>query len=90
MLEVIRVAAALGFSLPEALAKKQIDRTRSMGAYRASTLIDFEQGRPLELKSLFLEPLRLARQTDVPVPHLEALCRVLEQLEAGRRPVQFH
>jgi 2-dehydropantoate 2-reductase len=55
-----------------------------MGAYRASTLIDFERGRPLELKSLFLEPLRLAQKEGVPVPRLEALCRILERLESKR------
>lgn len=83
MLEVIRAASALGFSIPESLAEKQIERTRTMGAYRPSTLIDFEQGRPLELNSLFLEPLRLATNAGVPVPRLESLCRVLQQLDRG-------
>jgi 2-dehydropantoate 2-reductase len=81
MLEVIATARALGFDLPESLAERQLERTRTMGEYKASTLIDFERGQPLELESLFLEPLRQARQAGVPVPRLEALCRVLQQLE---------
>ena len=40
MLEVISVARALGFEIPDSLAHKQIERTRTMGAYKASTLID--------------------------------------------------
>jgi 2-dehydropantoate 2-reductase len=82
MRETIAAANALGFAVPESFAEKQVTRTRTMGAYRASTLIDFEQGRPLELESLFLEPLRQARKADVPVPRLEALCRVLKVLES--------
>jgi 2-dehydropantoate 2-reductase len=54
-----------------------------MGAYKASTLLDFERGKPLELKSLFLEPLRQARAAGVKVPRLEALCTVLQTLDKG-------
>jgi len=80
MLEVISVAQALGFEIPKALADKQIERTRTMGPYKASTLIDFERGQALELERLFLEPLRLARSAKVSVPHLERLCAVLAKL----------
>jgi 2-dehydropantoate 2-reductase len=80
MLEVIRAANALGFHIPESLAEKQIDRTRAMGEYKASTLIDFEQGRPLELEGLFLEPLRRAKTAGVSVPKLGILCGVLQRL----------
>ena len=83
MLEVIRAANALGFSIPEALADKQIERTRTMGAYKASTLIDFERGFPLELESLFLEPLRQAKGAGVKTPRLETLCRVLQRMDSA-------
>jgi 2-dehydropantoate 2-reductase len=56
-----------------------------MGAYKASTLIDFERGLPLELESLFLEPLRQARRAGVPVPRLEKLCQLLSQMDSARR-----
>jgi 2-dehydropantoate 2-reductase len=82
MLEVIAGAGALGFKIPESLADKQIERTRVMGAYKASTLVDFEQGRALELEALFLEPLRQAQKAGAKVPRLESLCRVLRQLNS--------
>lgn len=85
MMEVIAAARALGFDLPDSAADRQIERTRTMGAYKASTLLDFERGQPLELFSLFLEPLRQARQAKVPVPRLEAMSRVLCQLDERRR-----
>jgi len=81
MLEVIAAAAALGFEIPVAYAEEQIERTRTMGAYKASTLLDFEHGRPLELESMFLEPLRRAQQAGVPVPRMARLCEVLQQLD---------
>lgn len=81
MLEVIAAARALGFDVPDAFADEQITRTRTMGASRASTLIDFERRQPLELESLFREPLRQALQAGVPMPRLSALCAVLKELE---------
>jgi 2-dehydropantoate 2-reductase len=83
MMETIAAARAQNLDVPEAAADRQIARTRLMGAYKASTLIDFENGRELELEGLFLEPLRRARQAGVPCPRLAALCGVLAQL-AGK------
>ena len=85
MLEVIAAARALGFDVPDAFADQQIERTRTMGAYRASTLIDFERGQPLELQSLFLEPLRQATRARVAMPRLSALCEVLKDLDRRAR-----
>lgn len=86
MLEVIAGANALGLKLDESAAEKQITRTRGMVNYKASTLLDFEKGLPLELEPLFLEPLRQAQQAGAAMPRLASMCRVLEELErrAGR------
>jgi len=81
MLEVIAAANALDFEVPQSLAEENINRTRIMGAYKASTLIDFERGQPLELEGMFLEPLRQAQTAGVPVPRLVRLCEVLHQLD---------
>ena len=78
--EVIGTAQAMGLGLGPDLATKQIDRTRSMGAYKASTLIDFELGKPLEIETMFLNPLRKAKELGVAAPRLTALCAVLEAI----------
>ena len=79
--EVIAAARALGFKLSDDLEQTQIARTLTMGAYKPSTLIDFERGQPLELQSLFLEPLRQAQAAGVNAPRLSKLCQVLSKLD---------
>lgn len=78
--EVRAAAGALGFTIPKSFADTLVERTHEMGAYRPSTVVDFESGRSLELESLFLEPLRRARLAGVPTPHLESLTAVLTRL----------
>jgi 2-dehydropantoate 2-reductase len=82
MLEVIATAQALGLDVAKSAADRQIERTREMGAYKASTLIDFESGRDLELQTMFLEPLRQAENAGLTCPRLAALCAVLRQVAA--------
>jgi 2-dehydropantoate 2-reductase len=84
MLEVIAVANARGHKLSTGIVDQQIERTRNMGAYKASTLLDFEHGQALEMESLFLEALRLAGRAGVSTPRLAALCAVLNLLNPGR------
>ena len=79
MEEVIAAANALGLPVAATHADK-LALTRTMGAYRASTLQDFEKGLPLELDSLFREPLRQGQAAGVAMPRLQAMCRVLEKL----------
>jgi 2-dehydropantoate 2-reductase len=81
MLEVIAAARALGHPIRDEFAQQNLDRTREMGAYKASSLIDFERGQPIELESLFLEPLRQARSAGIPTPRLARLCEVLTALD---------
>jgi 2-dehydropantoate 2-reductase len=81
--EVIAAANACGYPLPARAALEQIKRTESMGAYKPSTLIDFEAGRPLELEPIWGEPLRRARAAGVPVPRWEELYASLKELAAS-------
>ena len=83
MLEIIAAANAKGLDIDPALAQANIDRTLKLGAYRASTLVDFERGQPLELESLFLEPLRQAKASGIATPHLARLVEVLKALNPG-------
>lgn len=81
MLEVIESGNRHGHSIDPSLADKMIANTREMGAYRPSTLIDFENGLPLELHSMFLEPLRRARSKGYEPAALANLCAILENLD---------
>lgn len=84
--EVIQAARGRGHPLEDSLVELQIARTLTMGAYRPSTLIDFERGQPIELDSVFLEPLRQARDAGVPTPRLVRLAQLLQALQARPAP----
>jgi 2-dehydropantoate 2-reductase len=80
MMETIRSAQSLGLAVSESEADVNMARTARMGAYKASTLLDFERGHELELEALFLAPWRAARRAGVATPRLTALCALLRQL----------
>ncbi len=58
MLEVIGAAGKLGHSIPEDLVERQISATRGMGPYKPSSLIDYLEGREVEVDAIWGEPLR--------------------------------
>lgn len=73
MTEIIAAAHAMGHPLNRALVEDNIERTRPMGAYRTSSMIDFVEGRVLEIGPIWEEPLKRATAAGVPMPNLKAL-----------------
>ena len=82
--EVILAANKCGFPLPAAAALEQVERTESMGAYKPSTLIDFQAGRPLEIEAIWGEPLRRAAAAGAFTPRLEDLYEKLKAMDLKR------
>ncbi len=78
MAEVIAIAHAEGCEIGQGCAEANIDRTRSMGAYRPSTLVDWQAGQELEIEPIWGVPLRRAAAAGVPVPHLQNLYQKLQ------------
>lgn len=81
MEEVGRAAAVDGVTIPPELCERMVANTRTMGSYRTSMQIDFEQGRRLEVESILGEPLRRARRGGVEVPRLEMLHVLVQRLD---------
>ena len=81
MHEVGSAASKLGFPIDADFESKLIERTKTMGPYKASTIIDFERGDPLEMNSLFLEPLKQAKEAGIETPLLERLTLILGELQ---------
>ena len=79
MHEVIVAADAQGIKLDPNLIESNIERTRPMGPYQPSTMIDFIEGRELELGPIWEEPLRRAKAVGVNMP---ALRRLLKRMKA--------
>ena len=68
----------------EAVIARMFTLTDVMGPYRPSTLIDFLEGRAIEVDPIFAEPARRARALGVPTPRLEMLSALLARLDPAR------
>ncbi len=84
MAEVIAAARALGLDLSDNLIDFNIDRTRPMGPYRTSSMIDFVDGREVEVAPIWEEPLRRAIEAGVEMPHTTELLRRIHERLAER------
>ena len=85
MHEVILAAGTCGNGLrPRSRSSRRSERKR-MGAYKPSTLLDFEAGRTLEVKAIWGEPLRRAQAAGTSMSRLEQLYAVLKSLNDRRQ-----
>ena len=83
MSEVINAARAQGLSLEDSLIDINVERTRPMGPYRPSSMIDYIEGREVEYDSIWAEPLRRAKAAGMNVPHMERLAERIQRRLAG-------
>ena len=81
--EIVAAAARLGYVVPEEFIREQLAHTAAMGPYRPSSLIDWQEGRAVEVEAIWGEPLRRAQAAGVAMPHLEKLHATLRRLTAG-------
>lgn len=89
--EVIAGANKCGYALPTAVALQQMKRTPELGAYKPSTLIDYDAGRPIELEAIWGEPLRRATAAGAEMPELQRLYDELTQIQGDqlKRPAEL-
>lgn len=80
MSEIRAAAATQGIQIEEEFTDKMIRETKKMGAYRPSSLVDFQAGRPLEVESIWGESLRRGQAAGVQCPHLKSLYALLVSL----------
>ncbi len=86
LMEELRAAAgALGFPIEASYTPRLIEFTRRLRAYRPSTLIDYENGRPIEIEAIWGEPLRRGLAAGVPMPALQELYDELRRADAHHR-----
>ncbi len=80
MEEGLDAARRLGHDIPDEFADWQITRSDSMGPYRSSSMIDYEEGRPVEVEAIWGEPLRQGLAAGAGMPRLEALYKIIAHL----------
>ena len=78
--EGLDAARRLGHDIPDEFADWQITRSHSMGPYRSSSMIDYEEGRPVEVEAIWGEPLRQGIAVGARMPRLEALYKIILHL----------
>jgi 2-dehydropantoate 2-reductase len=72
-------AIAAAFGCP--MTQQQIDRVAAGNVnHKPSILQDIEQGRPTEMETLFVLPLKLARLAGVETPQLDLLVALMKQI----------
>ncbi len=83
MREVIGAAGKLGHAIPLDFIGEQIARSLPMGAYRPSSLIDYEAGRAVEVESIWGEPYRRALRAGADCARMETLYFLVKKLAAA-------
>lgn len=85
MHEVVGAAAELGHALPLSLVDEMVTRTRTMGGYKPSSLIDYLEGREVEVEAIWGEPCRRATSAGAGAGRLEMLYHLIKHLVATDR-----
>ncbi len=80
MRELQAAARACGVEIQDSHLKKQFEVTERIGDYLPSSLLDYRAGKPVEIESIWGEPLRRGKAQGVAMPHLEALYSRLKEL----------
>ncbi|MBK1878857.1 2-dehydropantoate 2-reductase [Pelagicoccus mobilis] len=80
MEEIMAAANQFGYTFRDGFADYQIEITQPMGPYRPSSMIDFVEGRPVEVEAIWGEPLRQAKAAGVAMPKLEMLYALLKRI----------
>jgi 2-dehydropantoate 2-reductase len=87
MEETLGIARGLG-SEPTVPLERRIEGARRAGPHKTSMLVDYENGKPLELDAIMKAPIELAQLVGAAVPRLQAIYAATEMLAASRAGAQ--
>ena len=85
MRETVADARAVSAPLEDEVVERMLGYTGKMKPYRTSMKIDFDEGRPMEVESIFGNPLRAAQKVGAKSPLLECLYTQLKFLDQRNR-----
>jgi 2-dehydropantoate 2-reductase len=83
--EVIVAANSCGHALPTDAWQEHMKRTDSMTGYKPSTLQDWERGKPLEIETIWGEPIRRAAAAGERMPRTEMLYGLITAMDEYRQ-----
>lgn len=82
MREVVVGAAACDRIIPDSFVQQMLDYTVNMTPYQTSMKIDYDSKRPMEVETMFGNPLRATHQQGVRLPQIEMLYQQLKFLDS--------
>ena len=83
MHEVATASAACARPIEASFMRKMMDDTEMMKPYATSMKLDFDRGNPMEIESIYGNPIRAARLAGVLMPETETLYRQLLAINPG-------
>jgi 2-dehydropantoate 2-reductase len=83
MNEVATAAAACARPIDPAFIEKMMADTERMEPYAPSMKLDYDRGNPMEIESIYGNPIRAAKAKGVPMPETEKLYGQLVALNPG-------
>ncbi|WP_017651475.1 putative 2-dehydropantoate 2-reductase [Fortiea contorta] len=84
MYEVIIGAESCGRVIPDSFISRMLEYTVKMEPYRTSMKIDYDERRPLEVETIFGNPLRRAQAVGVNLPQINCIYQQLKFLDHRR------
>jgi 2-dehydropantoate 2-reductase len=82
MWEVVADARVCGAAVSDDIVPKMLANTEKMIPYRTSMKIDFDERHPMEVETMFGNPLRAAQEAGAQSPLIEQLYQQLKFLDA--------
>ncbi len=81
MREVVAAGRACGADPGEEIIPRMLEHTEKMTPYRTSMKIDYDERHPMEVETMFGNPLRAAQRAGAPSPLIETMYRELKFLD---------
>ena len=81
MLEICRIAEAVGHRLPDNIVDVNIENTYTMPPYKTSMLLDYENGQPMETEAIIGNAVRAGKRLGISSPHLESVYALMKLRE---------
>ncbi|WP_413165124.1 putative 2-dehydropantoate 2-reductase [Capilliphycus salinus ALCB114379] len=81
MQEVVRGAKGNHCKISQQFVQKMLNHTEKMKPYLTSMKLDYNEKRPLEIEAIIGNPLRMATEKGIDLPHIAMLYRQLKFLD---------
>lgn len=82
MEEVYTIAKAVGAEFDHSFIQQNIDATMKMKAYKPSMLLDYENGREMEVEAILGNTVKAARRVGVETPRIDSLYALLQLINS--------